>query len=90
MIRSGLEGGQGARDIAVGNFKQKEDSKMRIQMPGYVDFRGYDLGWGDSKSNSSNGLCRFPQAIMENLEAPLIYGENRKEAFRDPGNIDGR
>ena len=48
MSRSSIGNRREARLAVSDKFKQKEDVKLRTQLPDYGDFQGYDLGSGDA------------------------------------------
>ena len=65
----------------MGNFKQKEDLKMHIQLTDYDNSQGYDLGMGEF-------LSQVAQEIYANFHKPSwetwkhhFYGKNPKENF---------
>ena len=44
MRKSGLEGGEEARAVSVGNFKHREDLETYRQLPDYDESLRYDMG----------------------------------------------
>ena len=90
MSRSSIGYKKASRLAVLCKFKQKEDVKLRIQLPDYGDFQGYDLGREDA-------LHQVPRQIYANFHMPSWQTLKHrfspvgiaKKLFREIESIDG-
>ena len=63
MLKSGIEDAPEVNQALLGEFKIREDVKMRIRLPGYGDFRGFDF-------RGEADLSEIPKRVYEGFAKP--------------------
>ena len=84
MLRSSLDNGKEAHLAISDNFKHQEDVKLYIQLPDYGDFRGYDLGRGDTLNQVGRKIYgNSHKSSWQTLKHRLFSAITPSKLFRD-------